>query len=70
MACNYSILAPSPQSIVVGRWVGSFSVESGGGGSCRYDRVAVREVASNRTKGSFCGEELPQPVSGRGMIPP
>ena len=61
--CNYTILSPGPD-FVVAKFIETFDVESGR--YCSYDRVSIMESQSGRSKGFYCGDQRPEPVSTRG----
>jgi len=64
--CNYTIV-PKGEDFIIATFVETFDIELGRRG-CDFDRVEVVEVARNMQVGSFCGTDLPEPVSTRGRM--
>ena len=59
--CNYTINTQD-QHFIVATFVETFSLES----HCDYDRVEITEMASNSSRGTYCGDEKPPTISTRG----
>ena len=65
--CNYTLVGPA-SDFVVATFEDTFDVEAGVRG-CSYDRVAVTERATNTSRGTYCGQQLPEAaVAGRGGL--
>ena len=62
--CNYTIRTSGPDFIAA-TFEETFEIEQGRFG-CNYDRVEILEESSNSSRGSYCGDENPDPVSTRG----
>ena len=55
------------EDFIIATFVETFDIELGRRG-CDFDRVEVVEVSRNMQVGSFCGTDLPEPVSTRGRM--
>ena len=62
--CNYTIKTSGPDYIAA-TFEETFELEKGRVG-CNYDRVEIFQGSTNSSRGSYCGDEIPDPVSTRG----